>query len=155
MTLSQNMNLNYWGEVETETWICDSSSAQHIYRGMAMIIDANVDTLYARIADGVTALDGDVLLGIADGEVSIASGDAEDSKHQVELLVGPSIVGFPSSDVTNADVGKTIYAAAYTSTGITLSTSNGAYPALGTLHRVENGYAYIQLPVTPFVLDVA
>lgn len=153
MTLAQNINLNTLGEGHTYLWELDSSSAQTVYQGMAMMIDANVDTVHAVVADGVTAVDGDVFLGVANGQTSIASGDPEDSKHQVEILVEPSIVGFPSAAVTDADVGKTIYASAYTTTGITLSASNGAYPPLGKLVRVEDGYAYIAL-VTPAVLDV-
>lgn len=152
-TLAQNINLQFWGEPKTELWVLDSSSAQVVYQGVAMMIDATADTVNARIADGVTAVDGDVFLGISNGYVNIASGDTEDSKHQVEILVGPSIVGFPSTAVTDADVGKTIYASAFTATGITLGTSNGAFPALGKLHRVKDGYAFIEL-VTPAVLDV-
>ena len=151
MTLAANIPLQFWGDVKTELWVCDSSSAQVVYQGMAMMIDVNVDTVYARIADGVTAANNDIFLGVSNGYVNIASGDAEDSKHQVEMIVGPSIVGFPSTAVTDADVGKTIYASAYTSTGVTLSASIGTYPALGKLHRVKDGYAFIEL-VTPALI---
>jgi len=153
MTLAANINLNFWEEPRTMLFILDSSSAQVVYQGMAMIIDQNVDTLYARIADGVTCVDGDVFLGISNGYVNIAASDPEDSKHQVELVVGPSIVGFPSTVFTNANLGDIVYASAYTSTGVTLSGSNGAYPRIGTLWRVENGYAYVLLD-PPTNLDV-
>jgi len=152
-TLAQNINLNFWGEAKTMLWTLDSSSAQTVYQGMAMILDANVDTVNAVIADGVTCVDNDVFLGVANGYVAIASGDGEDSKHQVEIAVWPSIVGFPSTAVTNANAGDAIYASAYTASGVTLSTSNGAYPKLGTLWRVENGYAYVKLD-PPTNLDV-
>lgn len=153
MTLAQNINLRFWGPPKTELFILDSSSAQVVYQGMAIMIDANVDTVYGRIADGVTAADGDVFLGVANGYVNIASGDPEDSKHQVEIVVAPSIVGFPSTALTNANLGDDVYASAYTSTGITLSASNGTYPKLGKLHRVEDGYCFVEL-VSPINIDV-
>lgn len=152
-TLAQNINLNIYGEARTEMWVCDSSSAQVIYQGVAMMLDANVDTVNVRIADGVTGADADTFIGVANGYLNIALGDTEDSKHAIEVLVAPTIVGFPSTAVTNADAGKTIYASAYTASGVTLSTSNGTYPPLGKLRRVENGYAYIEL-VSPAVMDV-
>ena len=152
-TLAQNINLNFWGEAKTMKWILDSSSAQVVYQGMAMILDANVDTLYARIADGVTCVDNDVFLGIANGYKSIALGDTEDSKHAIELIVWPSIVGFPSSALTNANAGDAVYAASYSATGVTLSASNGAYPKLGSVWFVEDGYVYVKLD-PPTNLDV-
>jgi len=152
-TLAQDLYISLWGPAETEKWILDSSAAQVVYKGMAMIIDASADTLYARIADGVTCVDNDVFLGVAAGGIEIALGDPEDTLHQVELYTNGAIVGFQSTALTNADVGKTIYASAYTASGITLSASNGAYPPLGVLRRVEDGFAYIEL-ATPVLLDV-
>ena len=99
-------------------------------------------------ADSVTCVDGDVFMGIAASKKAVVSGDVE-ANTLVELIVGPSIVGFKSTVFTRADLGKTVY---MSDTG-TLTASNGAYPQIGKLHDVRDGYAFVEL-VTPFVLNV-
>jgi hypothetical protein len=150
--LTQDLNVVIRGEAYSEKNIAlDTSAAQVVYKGMALIIDQSEDTTHARIADAVTCVDGDVFLGIAAGKYNVAISDPETTYPQ--YYTWPTILGFVSTVFTNADIGKTVYAAAYTAAGVTLSASNGAYPAIGTLWCVENGYAFVQISV-PTVLNV-
>lgn len=145
--LSQDAYITTLGEVTTERFIMDTSGAQTIYKGCPVVIDANVDTIYVHTAASLTLVDGDVFVGIAaEQKTVVASGD---ETTEVELYVGPTIVGFRSTVFTEADLGKTVY---MSDTG-TLSASNGAYPQIGTLYRVHDGYAFVKLD-TPKVLDV-
>lgn len=145
--LSAAANLRILGEKITHKFLLDTSSAQTIYRGMPMIIDANVDTVNIVKADGVTCVDGDVFMGIAEENKSVGSGEAETT--ELELLVGPTVVGFKSSALTKADTGKPVYM----SDSNTLTTSNGAYPRIGKLFDVLDGYCFVTLD-SPYVLDV-
>lgn len=148
--LTADAALRIWGEAKTEKFHCDSSGAQTIYKGAGVVIDASVDTVYAHTASGVTCVDGDVFLGISAEKHVTVSGDSETNADSlVEVYVEPTVVGFKSAVFTNADLGKTVYM----SDTSTLSASNGAYPQIGKLHRVEDGYAYVRLS-TPTVLNV-
>lgn len=145
--ISAAANLRILGEKFSHKFLLDTSSAQTIYRGMPMMLDANVDTVNIVKADGVTAVDGDVFMGIAEENKSVASGDAETT--ELECLVWPTIVGFKSSALTKADTGKPIYM----SDSGTLTASNGAYPRIGKLFDVLDGYCFVTLD-SPYVLDV-
>lgn len=145
--ISAAANLRILGEKVTHRFPLDSSSAQTIYRGMHMMLDMDVDTVNVVKADGVTAVDGDVFMGIAEENKSVAQGDPE--TNEIELLVGPTIVGFKSSALTKADTGKVIYM----SDSGTLTASNGAYPRIGKLFDVLDGYCFVALE-SPYVLDV-
>lgn len=148
--LSADAVLRIWGPATTERFHCDSSGAQTIYKGAPIVIDASADTLYAHTQSGLTLVDGDVFLGIAAEKHVTASGDSETNEASlVEAYVAPTIVGFKSAVFTNADLGKTVY---MSDTG-TLSASNGAYSLIGTLTRVEDGFAYVRL-TSPGVLNV-
>lgn len=140
-------NLRILGEKFTHRFLMDTSAAQTIYRGKAMILDANVDTVNVVDADGVTAVDGDVFMGIAAENKEVASGAAETT--EIECFVWPTIVGFKSTALTKADSGKPIYL----SDSGTLTASNGAYPRIGKLFDVLDGYCFVALE-SPFVLDV-
>lgn len=145
--ISSAANLRILGEKYSHKFLLDTSSAQTIYRGMPMILDASVDTVNVVKADGVTAVDGDVFMGIAEENKAVASGDAETT--ELVCLTGPTIVGFKSSALTKADTGKPIYM----SDSGTLTASNGAYPRIGKLFDVLDGYCFVTLD-SPYVLDV-
>lgn len=148
--LSADAPLRTLGEAKTEQRHCDSSGAQTIYKGAPVIIDASADTTNVHTADSITCVDGDVFEGIAAEKHTTASGDSEtNAASLVELYVEPTIVGFKSTALTRADVGKTVY---MSDTG-TLSTSNGAYPQIGKCHDVRDGYVFVRLS-TPTVLNV-
>ena len=145
--ISAAANLRILGTKITHRLLLDTSSAQVIYRGMPMIIDASVDTVNIVKADGVTAVDGDVFMGIAAENKSVEASAAETT--ELECLVGPTVVGFKSSALTKADTGKPVYM----SDSGTLTASNGAYPRIGKLFDVLDGYCYVTLD-SPYVLDV-
>jgi len=93
----------------------------------------------------------DVCVGIAAEDKDVAASASEtDVDSWIEAFVYPTIVGFKSTVFTNADLGKTIYM----SDSGTLSVTAADNPQLGKLHRVENGYAFVQL-TTPQVCSGA
>jgi len=150
--LSQDAPLRIMGVASTEKFHCDSSSAQTIYKGQPLLINQSVDTLYAVAwadASGEGIVDAaDVFLGIAaEGKSVAASASETDVKSWIEAYVGPTIVGFKSTVFTNADLGKTVYMSDSGTLDGSTATDN---PQLGKLHRVEDGYAFVEL-VTPQV----
>lgn len=145
--LSAAANLRILGEKTTHKFLLDTSSAQTLYRGMPMILDASVDTVNLVKADGVTCVDGDVFMGIAEENKSVALSDPETT--ELTVIVAPTIVGFKSSALTKADTGKPVYM----SDSNTLTVTNGAIPRIGKLFDVLDGYCYVTLD-SPFVLDV-
>lgn len=148
--LTADAPLRILGEAFTEQFNCDSAAAQTIYKGAGVVIDANVDTVNVHTASGLTLVDGDVFIGIAAEKHVTALSDSETNNASlVEVYVEPTIVGFKSAVFTDADCGKTVYM----SDTSTLSASNGAYPQIGKLHRVRDGYAYVRLQ-SPTVLNV-
>jgi hypothetical protein len=151
--LTGNAPLRIWGEAHVETFNLSSSAAQTIYKGHPMLINQSKDTTKAwHWDDGDEAVAAtDVFLGIAAEEKTIASGASEsDIDSEIEVYVQPTIVGFKSSVFTNEDLGKTVYM----SDSSTLSTTAADNPQIGTLHRVEDGYAYVRLS-TPQVCSGA
>jgi hypothetical protein len=153
-TLAQDLNIVIRGQPAYERMLpLDTSAAQVVYKGMAMIIDNSQDTLNIAIADGITVTTSDVFIGISAGYYSVAISDPETTYPQI--ITWPSIVGFQSTALTNASIGQAVYASAYTATGVTLSTSVGAYPRLGLLWLVENGYAFILIDPPTKVLAVS
>lgn len=148
--LTANAPLRFLGEVKIEQFHVDSAAARTIYKGEPVIINASLDTVNV-VSQAVEALvDNDVFVGIAAEKFTNASGDSESGpSSMINVIVGPSIVGFKSAVFTEADLGKAVY---MSDTG-TLSDTNGAYAQIGTLHRVLDGYAYVEL-VTPKVLNV-
>jgi hypothetical protein len=145
--LTQDAYLKFAGELKTEKFVLDTSGSYNVYKGVPMIIDQSVDTLNAHSAAGITCVDGDVFLGIAWEKKVVVSGDPETT--EVELAVWPSIVGFKSSVFTNADLGKDVYM----SDTATLSGTNGAYPRIGKLYKIEDGFAFVAID-SPYVLNV-
>lgn len=146
--LTQNAALRFLAESFTEIFdVSVDVYPQQIWKGAPLIIDQSADAEAVITAEGVTALDGDVFVGIAAHQVTVNAGDLSEPK--VEAYVWPSIVGFPNSALTNADLGKDIW---MSDTG-TLSETPGAYPRIGTLFKVENGYAYVAIS-GPAILNV-
>jgi hypothetical protein len=144
--LTKNASLRFWGEAHTEKWVLDNSAAQTIYTGQPMIMDLSEDTVYIRgfVTATVVAAD-DIFIGVAAEPMTVATTDTETS-NEIEVYVYPTIIGFKSAVYTDADVGDTVYM----SDSATLSSTAADNPMLGKLHRVKDGYAYIQL-VTPAV----
>lgn len=141
-TLTQDLNIAVKGPVAMEKWYISNVAAQTVFKGMAMVISQATDTTHPIIADGYTMVTTDAFLGIAAGGAVQAISPAP-MVNYVQVYTWPTIVGFPSAVFTDAAIGKLVSVSAYTATGITLSASGGAYPTIGQLLRVENGYAYV------------
>lgn len=138
--LTKDAPLRILGELHTEKYILDSSAAQHPYKGSPMIIDQSEDTLLPRaFVDATTVASTDVFVGIALEEVEVAAGATEDD--EIEVAVGPTIVGFKSTVFDNADLGKTVYM----SDSGTLSETAGDNPQIGKLVAVRDGFAFVEL----------
>ncbi len=145
--LTADAPLRFWGEnVETEKWGVDSSAAQTIYKGQPMIMDLSADTLLLTpYVDAVVVAATDIFIGIAAEGMTQASG-ATEGADELMVYVDGTILGFKSAVYTDADVGDTVYM----SDSGTLSATAADNPMLGKLHRVVDGYAYVQL-ITPTV----
>ena len=139
--LTADAALNVWGEAHTEKWVLDNSAAQTIYKGHPMIIDQSEDTVYPRgFLDATVVANTDIFVGIAAEPATVATTDTE-TDNEIELYVWPTILGFKSAVYTDADVGDTVYM----SDSATLSATAGDNPQIGKLHRVRDGFAYVQI----------
>lgn len=139
--LTADTYLRIWGELHTEEWVLDNSAAQSIYKGQPMIIDQSADTVYIRgFVDATVVAATDIFIGIANEGATVATTDTETS-NKVEVIVWPTIVGFPGAVFTDADVGDTVYM----SDSGTLSATAADNPQIGKLHRVKDGFQYVQI----------
>lgn len=136
------------GNLTVEKWTLDTSTAQTIYKGQPLIIDQSVDTVNLRgYVDATVVAATDVFIGIAAENKTVATTDVEGSEATlIEVYVGPSVIGFPSSVYTNADLGATVYM----SDSKVLSATAADNPQIGKLHRVLDSYAQVEL-ITPQV----
>jgi hypothetical protein len=144
--LTANAPLRILGEAFMEEWPLDSNAAQTVYKGHPMytVPGTDPDNLLAfEGADVVAATD--VFIGIAAEGATIAAAAVEGSV-KVNVYVWPTIVGFKSAVYTNANLGATVYM----SDSGTLSATAADNPMIGKLHRVMDGYAFVQI-VSPAV----
>jgi len=139
--LTTNAYVKVAGEATTEIWVLDNSAVQTIYKGQPMIIDQSADTVYIRgFVDATTVVATDIFVGIAEEPASVATADTE-TDNKISVYVWPTILGFPGAVFTDADVGDTMYM----SDSGTLSATAGDNPQVGKLHRVKDGFQYVQL----------
>lgn len=139
--LTANAYLRILGEATTQQWVLDDSAAQTIYTGQPMIIDQSEDTVYLRgFVDATVVAATDIFVGIAAEPMTVATADVETS-NVLTIYVEPTIVGFPGSVFTNADVGDTMYM----SDSATLSATAADNPMIGKLVLVEGGFQYVRL----------
>jgi len=139
--LTADAYLRIWGEATTQRWVLDNSAAQTIYKGQPMIMDLSEDTVYPRgFVDATVVAATDIFIGIAAEGATVATTDTE-TDNELNIYVEPTIVGFPGSVFTDADVGDTMYM----SDSATLSATDTANPMIGKLVRVEGGFQYVRL----------
>ena len=133
--------LKFWGEATTDKWILTTSSAQTIYKGQPMYLDINADTVYVLgFLDSQTVAADDIFVGIAAESVpTVASGASETT--EVTVYMEPTIVGFPGTVFTDADVGDPVYMSGSASLSATVADN----PVLGKLVRVKDGFQYVRL----------
>jgi len=146
--LTADAPLRFKGEVKTEKFLLDTSGAQIIYKGCGIILDADVDSTNVHTAEGVAMVTGDVFIGIAAEAKQVAAGALE--RTEIECMVWPTIVGFKNAVLTNTSLGKVV---SMSDTATLSVAAVGAYPRIGKLFKVEDGYAYVQLD-SPFVQTV-
>lgn len=130
------------GIAYTEKFTLDTSASRTLYKGQPVIVDQSVDATgnVVEFTDSVTVAATDVFVGIAAEGKSVVSGDSENT--EIELYVEPSIIGFKSAVFTDgADLGKTVYM----SDSGTLSVTAADNPQIGTLYKVRDGYAFVQI----------
>jgi len=150
--LSKNAPLRIWNDTAfTESWILDNSTAQTIYKGQPIVLDTNVDASYVRgFVNATTLTSTDIFIGIAaEGPKVVATGDLE-IDNEIIVYVDRSIIGFLSTVYDDSDVGDPVYM----SDSATLHTLVDDNPAIGKLHRVVDGYAYVQI-VSPYICSGA
>lgn len=139
--LTADAYLKVYGQAHTEKWVLDNSTAQTVYKGQPMIIDQSADTVYLRgFVDATVVAATDIFVGIAaEGKVVLTT-DTE-TANEIEVYTWPTILGFPGSVFSDADVGDTVYM----SDSGTLSATAADNPQIGKLHRVKDGFQYVQI----------
>jgi len=139
--LTADAYIKIQGEAESEIWTLDDSAAQTIYKGQPMILDISEDTVYVRgYVDATVVAADDIFIGIAAEGATVATADTE-TDNTIEIITEPTIVGFPGSVFTDADVGDTMYM----SDSATLSATAADNPMIGKLVRVRDGFQYVRL----------
>jgi len=139
--LTADAYIKLQGPAYTQEWILDNSAAQSVYKGGPMILDLSADTVYIRqFIDATVVAATDIFIGIATSTQAVATGDTETDNTMI-VLVEPTIVGFPGSVFTDADVGDTMYM----SDSSTLSATAADNPQIGKLVRVADGFQYVRL----------
>ncbi len=145
--LTNDGGLRIWKDAaQTAKWILDNSAAQTVFKRGPMIMDLDVDTVYPRMfVDATVVAATDIFLGIAAEGATVATTDTE-TDNKIEVYEDGSILGWPASahSYTDADVGDTVYM----SDSATLSSTAADNPQIGKLHRVHEGWAFVQI-VTP------
>lgn len=144
--LTTDAYLKIWGEAYTDEWVMDNSASQNVFKGTPMIIDIGTDTVYVRgFLDATTVVATDIFIGIAAEAQTVATTDTE-TDNVIQMYVQPTIVGFPGSVFTDADVGDSVRM----SDSATLSATVGDNPEIGKLVRVKDGFQYVRL-VSPYI----
>ena len=139
--LTADAYLKIWGEAWIDEWILTTSSAQTIFKGQPMYLDITADTVYVLgFIDSQTVAATDIFIGIAAEGKVVGSGDTENTL--IKIYIQPTVIGFPGSVVTDADVGDVVYM----SDSSTLTVSTAAdNPELGKLVRVRDGFQFVRL----------
>ena len=146
--LSADAALRVWSDklLAMESWVLDNAAAVTVYKGQPLYIDVSSDTVYLLpFVDSQTVDAADIFIGIAAEQVSVLTTDNE-TDNTIMVYVWPTILGFKSTVFTDADVGDPVCM----SDSATLSGTATDNPQIGKLHRVRDGYAYVQL-VTPYI----
>ena len=148
--LTADAYLRVYGQAHTEKWVLDNSAAQTVYKGQPMIIDQSEDTVYLRgFVDATVVAATDIFVGIAAEGAVVLTTDTE-TANEIEVYTYPTILGFPGSVFTDADVGDTVYM----SDSGTLSATAADNPQIGKLHRVKDGFQYVQI-ISPTICAAA
>jgi hypothetical protein len=148
--LSSDAPIRIRGLAYTDKFPIDTSAAFQFWKGQPVILDiAAGDTTHVRpYVDAYAVAATDVCVGIAAEAKLVASGDPETT--EIEVFVGPTIVGFLSAVFTLANLGIPVYK----SDSNVLSGTVGDNPLLGKLVDVRDGYCWVELE-TPVICSGA
>lgn len=140
--LTANASLRFKGNIYSERFYLDTSTAQTLYRGQPVMIDKSVDTVNARgYVDATVVAPDDTILGIAAEGKAVAAGDAE--KTEIEVYTAPTWVGFKSTVFdSNDDLGKPVF---LSDSGTLADMVYADNPEIGILRKIEDGYCYVEL----------
>ncbi len=142
--LTTDAYLKWSRDPDSEIWVLDNSAAQTIYKGQPMILDLSEDTVYVRgFVDATVVAATDIFIGIAAEGKTVLTTDTE-TDNTIEIYVEGThgtVIGFPGSVFTDADVGDTVYM----SDSATLSATVGDNPQIGKLVRVKDGFQYVRI----------
>lgn len=146
--VTADVSMRVYGEETTHRFILDTASAATCtgFKGEPLVLEiAAGDTVNPRYCHGVSDPEmkpTSIFVGVAKEAHVGALGDAETLlKSGVEAWIEPTILGWKSAVLTNADAGKKIY---WVTGALHASTATDSCP-LGHLMFVEDGYAYIKL----------
>lgn len=153
LSAAANLRFRYDDAMYIEKWVCDNSAAATWYRGAPAILDASEDTVYVRpYSSSVTLANGDACVGICLENKSVLTTDTE-TNNVIEVAGPGSIVGFASTALTNADVGKAVGLTGSATLGAVVITGLATACPLGYLLRVEDGFCYVKLLDRPTIIS--
>lgn len=147
LTRDVPLRFRYPTQMKTEKWVVDNSTAQTIFRGQPVFLDVSIDTVNVRgwVAATTLVVATDIVLGIANERKSVKTTDIE-TDNEIEVIAAGE-VGFLSSVFTDADVGKSVSFSDSGTLVAAASATNRLY--IGTLTRVVDGFAYVELSGKP------
>lgn len=140
--------LRVYGKANTHKFIMNTSVAQAWYKGEALVIDQNVDSVNVTPCHDIThpvVASTDVFMGIAMEGGSIAISAPEDLVNAgVNAYIEPTILGFKNNtSLTNASAGLGAYL--QNADHVDLVADVADIPYIGIIQFVEDGYVYIKL----------
>lgn len=148
LTMDAPLRIRRPSTIFKENFLMDSSTANTIYKGQPVIIDASEDTSKVRgWLDATTLVTAaDIFIGIAAEQKMVAAGALETT--EIEVITDGE-VGFKSATFSDADIGKTLV---FTDSGtLAVGTGSASQCTAGKIKRVVDGYVYVQLTAGQFV----
>lgn len=147
LTRDVPLRFRYPTQLKNEKWVVDNSTAQTIFRGQPVFLDASIDTVNVRgwVAATTLVVATDIVIGIANERKNVKTTDIE-TDNEIEVITAGE-VGFLTSAFTDADVGKNI---AFSDSGTLVAAASATNRlSIGTLVRVVDGYAFVELAGKP------
>lgn len=146
--VTKDQPLRVWGTAYTRKMILDTSAAQTVYKGEALIIDQSADGVNVTPCHDIThpvVAATDVFMGIAAEGKAVAISALEDFEHAgIEAYVEPTVLGFlNNTSLTNASAGLGAYL--QNADHVDLVADVADIPYIGIIQFVADGYVFIKL----------
>jgi len=117
------------------------STAYTVYKGAIVMMDvSDVDGYAQPLQSGITVASGDVFLGVALEEVSVASSDTSQADKDV-LLARDGVWGFAKGSLAVTDIGDVAYA----SDDCTITTTDTNNLWVGQIVDVDDTYVWVDI----------